>query len=188
MSQFHFDPASYLAMIRADVPAYDELQERAAAATADVAARRILDLGAGTGETARQVLAFHPGAALIAIDESPRMLDRIDDACIERRVARLQDSLPEGSFDLVVSVLAVHHLTAPDKRDLFARVRGALRPGGRFVLGDVVLASVSVASLTVGYDNPDRASDQLRWLEEAGFTALVEWERDDLALLVGDRP
>ena len=49
MSQFHFDPASYLTMMREDVPRYDELQEVVAAATAHVEPRRILELGTGTG-------------------------------------------------------------------------------------------------------------------------------------------
>jgi|SRR5471032_393487 len=188
VSQFHFDPASYLGMIRADVPAYDELQDRIAAATAQVDASRILDLGAGTGETARRVLAMHPKAALVAVDENPRMLEHIDDARVERRVARLQDALPDESFDLVVSALAVHHLAATEKRDLFARVRVTLRRGGRFVLGDVVLANVRVAPLSDGYDKPDRADDQLTWLADTGFDARLEWTRDDLALIVADRP
>jgi tRNA (cmo5U34)-methyltransferase len=188
VTQFHFDPTSYLGMIRADIPAYDELQDRVAAATAQVRAARILDLGAGTGETARRVLALHPEAVLVAVDESPRMLERIEDERVEQRVARLQDTLPDEPFDLVVSALAVHHLEAVEKRDLFARVRDALRPGGRFVLGDVVVADVHVTPLSDGYDKPDRADEQITWLADIGFDAHLEWTRDDLALLVADRP
>jgi len=33
----------------------------------------------------------------------------------------------------------VHHLDAGEKADLFRRVAAALEPGGRFVLGDVVV-------------------------------------------------
>jgi tRNA (cmo5U34)-methyltransferase len=55
------------------------------------------------------------------------------------RVSRLQDPLPEGNFDLVVSALAVHHLDGAGKADLFARVADRLRPGGRFVLGAVLM-------------------------------------------------
>jgi SAM-dependent methyltransferase len=55
------------------------------------------------------------------------------------RVNRLEDPLPEGTFDLVVAALAVHHLDGAGKADLFARVAARLRPGGRFVLGDVVV-------------------------------------------------
>lgn len=54
--QFHFDPGTYLSMVRAEVPDYDTVQEIVArAADAVVAAEAILDLGTGTGETLRRV-------------------------------------------------------------------------------------------------------------------------------------
>jgi tRNA (cmo5U34)-methyltransferase len=149
---------------------------------------RILDLGAGTGETSRAVRARHPAAGIIAVDESPGMLARIDLNGVEPRVARLQDPLPDGPFDLVISALAVHHLDAAEKRDLFPRVYAALRAGGRFVLADVVRARVQVAPLSDGYDKPDSAVDQAAWLRAAGFETELLWERDDLALLCADRP
>lgn len=187
MSQFHFDPARYRELIAADVPAYEELQSRVAAATEGVTAHRILDLGAGTGETSGAVRAKHADAAIVAVDESPGMLARITVANVQPHVARLQEPLPDGPFDLVVSALAVHHLDSVEKRDLFARVHDAMRPGGRFVLGDVVIAAVSVAPLSDGYDKPDRACDQVEWLREAGFEVELLWEQDDLALLRADR-
>ena len=187
MSQFHFDPSTYCELIAVDVPAYAELQRRIAAETERVTAERILDLGAGTGETARAVRAQHPAAKIVAVDVSPGMLERIDLSEVETRVARLQDPLPDGPFDLVVSALAVHHLDASEKRDLFRRIREVLRPGGRFVLGDVVTGEVRVAPLTEGYDKPSSALDQLDWMREAGFDAELVWEHDDIALLRGDR-
>jgi len=187
MGQYHFDPDTYLQLMERDVPGYGDLQRRLADATVDVDARHVLDLGAGTGETARRVLAHHPEARLVAVDESEAMLARLP-LPGERIVARLQDPLPAGPFDLVVSALAVHHLDGREKRTLFERIREALRPGGRFVLGDVVLAERPVAPLTAGYDKPDRAADQLEWLRAAGFEAELLWEHDDLALLVADRP
>jgi N-methylhydantoinase B/oxoprolinase/acetone carboxylase alpha subunit len=48
-NQFHFDPATYLGTIRAEVPAYDELQDAVAEATAGIQAERVLELGVGTG-------------------------------------------------------------------------------------------------------------------------------------------
>ncbi|HXH95745.1 MAG TPA: methyltransferase domain-containing protein, partial [Gaiellaceae bacterium] len=105
--------------------------------------------------------------------------------------ARLEDPLPEGPFDLVVSALAVHHLDAAGKRDLFRRVARALRPGGRFVLADVVVPDDprdAVTPLTPDFDLPDREVDLLRWLTDAGFTARTEWLAGDLAVLVADLP
>jgi tRNA (cmo5U34)-methyltransferase len=195
VGQFHFTPERYDEWIRADVPAYDELQRQVADASAGVQAERILDLGVGTGTTARAVLAVHPGARLIGIDASAEMLERarrdLPAASVEDlAVARLEDALPAGPFDLVVSSLAVHHLDGVGKGDLFARVAETLRPGGRFVLGDVVVPErpeEAITPVSPGFDFPERPEDQIAWLEAAGLTARVAWRRGDLAVLTGDR-
>jgi tRNA (cmo5U34)-methyltransferase len=187
----HFDPDGYLERIREEVPGYDELQERVAAATDGVDARRILDLGVGTGETARRVLALHPGARLTGLDRSGEMLERARAVLPAERieslaVSRLEDPLPPGRFDLVVSALAVHHLDGSGKADLFRRVAQVLAPGGRFVLGDVVVPErpeEAVIPLTPGFDLPDRVTDQLAWLEAAGLGAHLVWADRDLAVL-----
>jgi tRNA (cmo5U34)-methyltransferase len=190
--QFHFDPASYLETIRAEVPSYDELQDTVAEATAGIYAERVLELGVGTGETSRRVLDLHPEAKLVGIDESAEMLAAASAdvaAAADLRVSRLQDPLPEGNFDLVVSALAVHHLDAAGKADLFARVADRLRPGGRFVLGDVVVpddpADV-VTPIDGVYDQPSTIADQVQWLVAAGFHARVVWARQDLCVIVAD--
>jgi tRNA (cmo5U34)-methyltransferase len=176
--------------MRSEVPRYDELQAAIAAAGADRRARRILDLGSGTGETAQRALAAHPGASLVGVDESEEMLAvataALVDEAVELRVARLQDPLPDGPFDLVVSALAVHHLDAEEKASLFRRVRSVLAPTGRFVLGDVVVPSDPADAripLDEGYDLPDSVEDQLGWLRDAGFDAHVAWAVEDLAVL-----
>jgi tRNA (cmo5U34)-methyltransferase len=195
VGQFHFDPQGYLERIRNEVQGYDELQERVAAATRGVDARRILDLGVGTGETAHRVLGLHPGSRLTGVDSSAEMLGRAGSALPEERVealtvARLQDPLPNGPFDLVVSALVVHHLDGPAKADLFRRVADVLEDGGRFVLGDVVVPDRpedAVTPLTPDFDLPDRVEEQVRWLEAAGLAARVAWSQRDLAVLVAER-
>jgi tRNA (cmo5U34)-methyltransferase len=190
MSQFHFDPATYLDLIRSELGRYDEIQDAVAGATAGIVPERILDLGAGTGETARRALALHGRAHLVGIDMSRSMLDVARDTLprdrVDLRVGRLEDPLPSGPFELVVSALAIHHLPADGKRDLFARIATALSPGGLFVLGDVVVpdrAEDAVAPLTPEFDLPDRVDDQLEWLLEAGFAARVVWSWKDLAVV-----
>src|SRR5438067_7470201 len=124
MSCAEWNPDTYLAQMNAEIPGYEELEEAVAAATAGLGLETVLELGTGTGETALRILARNPGARWTGIDSSEAMLaaaqGRLPDA--DLRVQRLQDPLPEGPFDLVVSVLAVHHLDGPGKRDLFARV------------------------------------------------------------------
>lgn len=192
MSQFHFTPDGYLEMIRADVARFDDFQDAIAEATRDAKAERILELGTGTGETARRVLEHHAEAALVGIDESDSMLEHARRALPERtdlQVAHLQEPLPEGPFDLVFSALTVHHLDAREKADLFRRVAAVLRPGGRFVLGDVVEPARdedAVTPLSDGFDLPDPVDDQLEWLAAAGFEPRVTWAWKDLAVIRAD--
>jgi L-threonylcarbamoyladenylate synthase len=191
--QYHFDASTYTDEIRADVPAYDFLQDSVAAATG-AGARRILDLGTGTGETARRVLARHPGASLVGIDENEGMLavarSQLPAERVQLRVGRIEEPLPPGPFDVVTSALCVHHLDASGKADLFSRVHAVLAPGGWFVLGDVVVPADPAAALTPltpGYDRPSPLADQLRWLSEAGFEPAVAWEDGDLAVVAARR-
>ena len=193
MAQFHWDPESYLELMREEVPQYERLQDEMAAATAGAEARRVLELGTGTGETARRVLAVHPAAQLVGIDESPGMLEAarssLDPARVRLVEGRLQDPLPDGPWDLVVSCLAVHHLDGEGKADLFRRIAAALAPGGRFVLGDVIVPEnpddrVTPIDETEGYDLPDRIDDQLRWLDAADLAPELRWVDHDLAVIV----
>jgi tRNA (cmo5U34)-methyltransferase len=193
VAQFHWDPDGYLALMRAEVPEYERLQDETVAATGgDV--RRVLELGTGTGETARRVLDRHPAAVLVGIDSSHEMLDharaKLPDDRAELRVARLQDPLPDGPFDVVVSALTVHHLDGVGKAELFERVASRLQPGGRFALGDVVVPEEPcdvVTPLDPGYDTPSSIAEQLSWLTAAGLHARLVWASRDLAVLIGER-
>jgi tRNA (cmo5U34)-methyltransferase len=192
MAEFRFVPEGYLESMLEEIPGYEELQAETARATEGVRAGRILELGVGTGETARRVLEHHPGAHLTGIDVSAEMLEearrRLPGA--DLRVARLEDPLPKGPFDLVVSTLAVHHLDGAGKADLFRRVATVLAPGGRFVLADVVVPERpedAVVDCTPGFDLPDSVPDQLEWLEAAGLEPHVAWARRDLAVLAATR-
>jgi tRNA (cmo5U34)-methyltransferase len=190
MSDFEWDPDTYLSEMRAELPGYEELQEAVGAATDDLSFGTVLELGIGTGETASRVLARHPGAHWSAIDASEPMLararERLPDA--DLRLARLEDPLPDGPFDLVISALAVHHLDADGKRALFERVG---RVTDAFVLGDVVVPERpedAVIEIDGVYDVPSRVAEQLNWLREAGFDADATFVRPDLAVFRALKP
>jgi tRNA (cmo5U34)-methyltransferase len=187
MSEWEWDPDTYLAEMATEVPGYEELQEAVVAAAAGVRAARVLELGTGTGETALRLRGRHPGAAWVGIDASEAMLARARERLpgADLRLQRLEDELPEGPFDLVVSALAVHHLGGGAKRDLFSRVARVLQPGGLFVLGDVVVpADGQKGPIEIDWemDVPDSVADQLAWLREAGFEAEAASVRIDLAV------
>ncbi len=188
-----FDPATYAETVRAEIPAYEKFQELVVlAAYAEWRGGRVLELGTGTGETARRLLERLDDALIVSVDESAEMLHAAAHNLPADRVelvqGRLQDPLPQGSFDLVVSALAIHHLDHHEKPDLFSRIRAALGPGGRFVLADVIVPEepyAAVIPLTPAYDKPSPLADQLRWLRDAGFRSVdVVWRHDDLAIVV----
>jgi len=193
VTQWHWDPETYLQNMLAEVPSYPDLQEQTARVAADVPAHTILELGIGTGETAKRVLASHPEAHLVAIDSSAEMLERARTVVpqADLRLAQLQDPLPEGPFDLVVSALAVHHLDGPAKQDLFRRIAAVLEPSGTFVLADVVVPEHDedvVTPIDWEYDLSDLVDDQLAWLREAGLDAEAVWSYKDLAVMRATRP
>ena len=187
VAEWEWNPETYAAEMAAEIPGYEELQDAVAAATSGIDAVRVLELGTGTGETALRVRAAHPDVEWVGIDASEAMLgrarERLPDA--DLRLQRLEDELPAGPFDLAVSSLAVHHLDGAGKRDLFSRIVGVLRPGGVFVLGDVVVPAAGEGGpIEIDWvmDLPDSVEDQLAWLRAAGFEADASSVRVDLAV------
>lgn len=161
---------------------------------------RVLDLGAGTGLLSAAVAEKFPRCKVTLMDLSVEML-----RVARRRFAgqpgrfefRVMDfarkGLP-GGYDLVVSALAIHHLTDGDKRELFEKVHGALVPGGWFVNMDQVLGEtpereaafeewwlrrareegatdedLAGAFRRMRADKNATLGDQVLWLREAGF-------------------
>ncbi len=174
MAQFHWKPATYLDQIREEIPRYDELQEEAIAAV-PFAPARVLELGMGTGETTRRLIESYPEAWVIGLDSSPEMVFRAREMYDDVQLARIEDPLPDGPWDLVIGVLSVHHLASEQKKALFRRVREQSRA---LVIGDVVRADVQVAPIDPTYDFPETAQDLASW---CGGT--VTWEADDLAVI-----
>jgi tRNA (cmo5U34)-methyltransferase len=177
VAQFHWQPETYLELIRSEVPRYDELQERTIEAI-PFAPARVLELGFGTAETTRRLWERYPEARITGLDSSPEMVFKARQlGWEEMRLGRIEDPLPDGPWDLVISVLTVHHLDEDGKRDLFRRVREHSRA---LVIGDVVAVPQErrVTPVEPGFDLPSPAADQAEWCGGE-----VVWEADDLAVI-----
>lgn len=102
-----------------------------------------VDLGCGTAEPTARVLDRFQRAAGICIDSEPEMLriakrklgpysGRID----VRKEDITRCTIP--SCDVVFSAKTFHHIHPANLPPLFARIAGALRPGGCFILFDTM--------------------------------------------------
>jgi tRNA (cmo5U34)-methyltransferase len=200
VSVFSAHAPDYDAQRRRLVPCFDLFYGTAAGVVGlrGGAVRRVLDLGAGTGLMSEAVLARHPDAELVLLDGAGEMLERARErlpaGSTTTVVGDLRAELPQGSFDAVVSALAIHHLEDPDKRELFARVGDLLAPGGVFVNAEQVGAptprlqerqremwraacraagagesELADAEARMEHDRCSDVSSQLQWMGEAGF-------------------
>ncbi len=169
---------------------------------------RVLDLGTGDGITLELVLAARPDATGVGLDFGAEMLRRAEerfagDARVEIGRHDLELPLPGelGTFDLVVSSFAIHHLAPGRQRELYGEVFERLRPGGRFVNAEHVaspteelhrefLASLGRTSYDDDPSNRLVALEQhLTWLNGLGFVnSDCFWKWRELAVVSGIRP
>ncbi|MEX2106491.1 MAG: class I SAM-dependent methyltransferase [Solirubrobacterales bacterium] len=160
MGQFDWTPEVYLERIRAEIPGYDELQEQSVAAI-PFPPERVLELGMGTGETTRRLIEAFPDAWVVGLDSSPDMVFRARKTYDDVQLARMEDPLPDGPWDLVISVLSVNQLNDEQKQNLCRQVKGQSRS---LVIGDVFVG--------------DQLSDLVEWCGGG-----VTWQSGDLAVV-----
>jgi tRNA (cmo5U34)-methyltransferase len=172
-------------------------------------ARNILDLGTGDGRLLSLLKIDRPEVESVAVDFSATMLEAAKkrfagDAKTLIIAHNLDDPLPnvvKGRFDAIVSSFAIHHLTHPRKRSLYAEIFDLLNDGGVFCnLEHVSSPTPAIHAYfrkAIGIeDTPDDPSNQLldvetqlKWLCEIGYTDVdCYWKWLELALLVGYKP
>ena len=160
MGQFDWTPEVYLERIRAEIPGYDDLQDQAVGAI-PFPPERVLELGMGTGETTRRLIEAHPDSWVVGLDASPDMVFRARKSYDDVQLARMEDPLPDGPWDLVISVLSLNQLDDEQKRNLCRQVRGQSRS---LVIGDVFV--------------DDQLENLTLWSEGE-----VTWRQGDLAVV-----
>jgi SAM-dependent methyltransferase len=155
---------------------------------------RILELGSGPGQLAREILVHCDVASYVALDFSPAMHElaaehlgelasRVTFVIRDFREPTWPDGL--GAFDAIVTLQAAHETR--HKRHLvplLERARSLVAPGGMLLYADHYLTPESKLPALA----PERA-DQPRALERAGFVDVqLVYEEGNMALWAGSAP
>jgi SAM-dependent methyltransferase len=151
-------------------------------------ARKLLDVGGGTGLYAIAWLQRHPGLRAVVWDR-PEVLKVATEMAQAHGVAERLECLPGDMFadpvpddcDVMLLSNVLHDWDVPQCRALIARLAAALPAGGRLLIHDVfldddhagplpvALYSAALFSLTEG--RAYSAREYRSWLGEAGLTA-----------------
>lgn len=104
---------------------------------------KFVELGCGTAEPTARVLERFPNATGTCMDSEPKMLSLArkklelhSRRVVVREADMVNCEIPGG--DLAISAKAIHHVNPDDLPALFARIAGALSPGGCFILFDAM--------------------------------------------------
>jgi tRNA (cmo5U34)-methyltransferase len=171
-------------------------------------AKRVLDLGTGDGRLLALVKLSNPSVEGVALDFSDPMLEQAQKHFLNDkhvRIVKHDFSLPLplelGSFEAVVSSLAIHHLPHPRKKQLYTEIFKLLKPKGVFCNLEHVSSATDNLHLkflaTIGWtpeseDPSNKLLDvetQLQWLRQIGFVDVdCAWKWLEIALLCGFKP
>jgi trans-aconitate 2-methyltransferase len=153
----------------------------------------VLDAGAGSGRVSALLSERLPDGRLIALDASPSMIEKARENLGDRASYVLMDlaelELPDP-VDVVFSTATFHWV--PDHDNLFRRVYGALKPGGRLHAqcggaGNVARHAEAIAAVASRPDfaehyedmaviwNFSSAEETAERLRDAGFEEIETW-------------
>jgi ubiquinone/menaquinone biosynthesis C-methylase UbiE len=159
---------------------------------APVPGETVVDLGCGRGQDVIRAAALvRDGGHAIGVDLSAEMLDKarrlVPKSLPNVRFVRSAFApldLPTAIADVVVSNCAINH--APDKEAVYREIHRVLRPGGRFVVSDVVAEEElpesvrsDPAAWAACYGGAIPEAEYVGAARRAGFDALEVLERSE---------
>lgn len=174
----------------------------------------ILDLGTGTGITAKLIQDFLQKAKIDVVDFSEQMMAGAKKKLGDKNVRYIFGDYStlefDKQYDIVVSVIGLHHQNTEGKQKMFGKIYSALKQGGVFIFGDLVTHSDKYKAAhnhalhyhhLVEHATDEKTltewahhhmylndlapvEDQIQWLTKTGFQVKQDFLKMNTALLL----
>ena len=124
----------------------------------DITGASVLDIGCGAGGIDIALVQNHGAGYVTGLDVEDPVLTQaralVADAGLGDQIGLIKVApgrlpFPPGTFDVVFSKDSIVHI--PDKPALMAEVYRVLKPGGRFIASDWLIATDSISPLMTAY-------------------------------------
>ena len=180
-------------------------------------ARTMLDLGIGTGLELKGIFERFPEMEVTGFDMAEDMLKLLVAKYPDKKIRLHNESyldydFGQGQYDVVLSVMTLHHYNHAKKTELYRRVRESLKQNGVYIECDWMLTEGEYENpqetedfnfseferlkkeqgiaddREYSYDTPCTVPNQLKMLREVGFTNVKEvWRQKAVVILVADQ-
>ena len=156
------------------------LTERFVVALGEAGHGSVLDVACGPGILSAAIAKS--ARDVVALDLTPQMLTKARQRCSAAGLNLNNVAFREGNaaelpfadntFDAVVTRLSVHHFDRPDR--VMSEIFRVVRPGGSFVMADVISSEVAAESELQNAIEILRDPSHVRMLPGSELTSLVE--------------
>lgn len=176
----------------------------------------VLDLGVGTGLTSKLIKDLLPLAKFSVVDFSRQMLKGAQKklgSTVKYILGDYSKIKFTDKYDLIVSVVGIHHQNTVGKKMLFKKIYSLLKPSGVFILGDLVTYknehaaaynnalhfhhlvknATDIKTLTewshhhMFLNDLAPVENQILWLKNIGFKVSIKFLQMNTALLVCEK-
>jgi len=176
-----------------------------------VDAKRVLDLGCGTGLELDELFKLNPDVEVTGIDLTAEMLDCLKKKHPEKKLNLINASYFDVDFgkdiyESAISFQSLHHFTHEQKKRLYKKVYDSLKVGGFYIEGDYMVTEQEEEDFYFSeimrikkeqgvpeeefyhYDTPCTIDNQIKLLESAGFKNVkMVWRQGNTTIIVGEK-
>lgn len=166
----------------------------------DKEAKKILDLGAGTGLELIHLFELFPRAEVTVIDITENMLEELKKRSFIDRVTTICGDFFEVEFgdnyDAVISTSALHHFKTEEKIKLYKKIYDCLKENGQFINCDKIALSQEIEDGQLyelennienhkHIDTPLTVEHEIEILKRVGFQEITSSnvDKDDYSLI-----